>query len=101
MINPIGIVPIVLSLTEHLNIKEYNRTISKGAILACCILLLFALMGKLIFSFYEPRALLANLYELAIMKKVCGCEDEAYPKVELSQICRFFLNSPLLLDITL
>ena len=52
LINPIGIVPIVLSLTEHLNIKEYNRTISKGAILACCILLLFALMGKLIFSFY-------------------------------------------------
>ena len=52
LVNPIGIVPIVLSLTEHLNAKEYNRIIGKGSILACFILLLFALMGKLIFSFY-------------------------------------------------
>ena len=52
LINPIGIAPIILTVTENFTIKEYNRTISKGSILACCILLLFALMGKLIFSFY-------------------------------------------------
>ena len=52
LLNPIGIVPIILSLTDSLDSKEYKKVISKGILLACFILLLFAFMGKLIFSFY-------------------------------------------------
>jgi multiple antibiotic resistance protein len=52
LINPIGITPIVLSLTEDLNSREYLRTIKTSISLAGIILLVFALMGKLIFSFY-------------------------------------------------
>jgi len=52
LINPIGIVPIVLSLTENTKPNEYYKVIRKGILLAGIILLIFALMGKLIFSFY-------------------------------------------------
>tara|TARA_Y100000590_G_C15580728_1_gene962229 strand:+ start:300 stop:941 length:642 start_codon:yes stop_codon:yes gene_type:complete len=52
LINPIGIAPVILSLTESLNNQTYNQIIRKGSIVACIILLIFAIMGKLIFSFY-------------------------------------------------
>ena len=51
LINPIGISPIVLSVTEDLNPTEYNRTIKKGIIFATFLLLLFACVGELIFKF--------------------------------------------------
>ena len=52
LLNPIGTAPIVLSLTESLNPEEYNRVIKKSICVACLILLLFAIMGKIIFTFY-------------------------------------------------
>ena len=52
LINPIGISPIVLSVTEDLNPEEYNKTIKKGIIFATFLLLLFACVGELIFKFY-------------------------------------------------
>ena len=52
LLNPIGIVPIILSLTESTNLQEYNKIIRKSTLFACLILLVFAFMGKLIFSFY-------------------------------------------------
>ena len=52
LLNPIGTAPIVLSLTESLNAEEYNRVIKKSICVACLILLLFAIMGKIIFTFY-------------------------------------------------
>jgi multiple antibiotic resistance protein len=52
LLNPIGIAPIILSLTESLDSNEYNKVIGKSILFACFILLLFAFMGKLIFSFY-------------------------------------------------
>ena len=52
LLNPIGIVPIILSLTESHSIQEYNKIIRKSTLFACLILFVFALMGKLIFSFY-------------------------------------------------
>ena len=51
--------------------------------------------------FCQLKALSANLYEFAIIKRVCGCEDEAVPKLELSQTYKFFLNSPLSLELIL
>ena len=52
LLNPIGTAPIILSLTESLDLNEYNKVIKKGIFFACLILLLFALMGKIIFTFY-------------------------------------------------
>ena len=52
LINPIGIMPIVLSLTENTDSKVYHKIIIKAIFLAGIILMIFALMGKLIFSFY-------------------------------------------------
>ncbi len=52
LLNPIGTAPIVLSLTESLNVEEYNKVIRKSVCVACLILLLFAIMGKIIFTFY-------------------------------------------------
>jgi len=52
LLNPIGTAPIVLSLTESLNSQEYNKVIKKSICVACLILLLFAIMGKIIFTFY-------------------------------------------------
>ena len=52
LINPLGISPILLSVTENLNSNEYNRAIKKGIFFATIILLVFAFMGELIFKFY-------------------------------------------------
>ncbi|MBI65142.1 MAG: hypothetical protein CMG64_02470 [Candidatus Marinimicrobia bacterium] len=52
LINPIGITPIVLSLTENFNSKKYLKTIKTSILLAGIILFTFAIMGKVIFSFY-------------------------------------------------
>ena len=52
LINPLGISPILLSITENLNSQEYSRAIRKGIFFATIILLLFAFMGELIFKFY-------------------------------------------------
>ena len=52
LLNPIGTAPIVLSLTESLTSEEYNKVIKKSICIACFILLLFAIMGKIIFTFY-------------------------------------------------
>ena len=52
LLNPIGTAPIVLFLTQDLNAIEYKRVIRKSILTACSILLLFAFMGKIIFTFY-------------------------------------------------
>ena len=52
LLNPIGIAPIILSLTENYNLDEYKKLIRKSTFFACIILLIFAVMGKIIFSFY-------------------------------------------------
>ena len=52
LINPVGITPIILSLTEDNNKSEYNKIIFGGVLTAGVILLIFALIGEYIFSFY-------------------------------------------------
>jgi len=52
LINPLGISPIVLSITEDLNREEYNKTITRGVLFATMLLLIFACMGEVIFKFY-------------------------------------------------
>ena len=52
LINPIGITPILLSITEGSDVNEYGRIIKKGILTAFILLIVFAVMGKLIFKFY-------------------------------------------------
>jgi len=52
LINPIGITPILLSMTENHNDLEYKTIIKKGIFTAYIILTIFTLMGDLIFKFY-------------------------------------------------
>ena len=52
LINPIGITPILLSMTENESDSEYQVIIKKGIITAYIILTIFAIMGDLIFKFY-------------------------------------------------
>ena len=52
LINPIGITPILLSMTEDESDSEYQVIIKKGIITAYIILTIFAIMGDLIFKFY-------------------------------------------------
>ena len=52
LINPIGITPILLSVTENLNEQDYNKVITKGILTALIILAIFTLMGDIIFKIY-------------------------------------------------
>jgi len=52
LINPIGITPILLSITQDLNDTDYKKVIKKGTLIAYIILFIFSLMGNLIFKFY-------------------------------------------------
>ena len=52
LINPIGITPIILSISENMNNVEYTRIIRKGIVTAYLVLFVFTLMGDLIFKFY-------------------------------------------------
>jgi len=52
LLNPIGITPILLSLTESLSDRDYVSVIKKGILTAFIILIIFSFMGDLIFKFY-------------------------------------------------
>jgi len=52
LINPVGITPILLSISENMSVKEYNKIICKGIITAYIVLFVFSLMGDVFFKFY-------------------------------------------------
>ena len=52
LINPIGIVPIFISITEDYSKQERDKISAKSIIFAFAVLIIFALIGELIFSFY-------------------------------------------------
>ena len=52
LVNPIGIVPIFLSITEECTPKEKNKIILNSIGFAFFVLISFSLVGDLIFSFY-------------------------------------------------
>lgn len=52
MINPLGIIPVFISLTRDLPEKETHKTALKAVITAFLTLVLFALAGKFIFHFF-------------------------------------------------
>ncbi len=52
MMNPLGIIPIYITLTGDLDPKEAKKVAYKAVLTGLLILVLFALMGKFIFDFF-------------------------------------------------
>tara|TARA_B100000029_G_C17543804_1_gene947698 strand:+ start:1280 stop:1918 length:639 start_codon:yes stop_codon:yes gene_type:complete len=52
LINPIGIVPIFISITEEHNQKERENIAIKAIIFSFFVLIIFAFIGEIIFAFY-------------------------------------------------
>lgn len=52
MINPLGIIPVFISLTRDISTKEAQKIAFKAVLTAFITLILFALAGKFIFSFF-------------------------------------------------
>ena len=53
MVNPLGVIPVYISLTGDLGTKEAKRVAVKATITALIILMLFAVGGKFIFDFFS------------------------------------------------
>ena len=52
MMNPIGVIPVYISLTSHLSPKAAKRVAFKAVITGLITLVLFAVAGKFIFDFF-------------------------------------------------
>ena len=52
LMNPLGIMPVFLTMTSSLSKKERNRTAIKATITATATLILFAFAGKYLFDFF-------------------------------------------------
>ena len=52
LINPIGIAPLLMVMTERFSKDEKVEIAKKGSATALITLLLFAILGSLIFSFF-------------------------------------------------
>ena len=53
LINPIGIAPIFLTLTERFSVEQQHKIAKKGVLTGFFILVIFAYMGTYIFSLYS------------------------------------------------
>ncbi|MFZ1291329.1 MAG: NAAT family transporter [Melioribacteraceae bacterium] len=52
MMNPLGVIPVYISLTSHLDPKVAKKVAYKAVLTAFIILVLFAIAGKFIFDFF-------------------------------------------------
>jgi len=53
LINPLGTMPIFMSMTADLTVKERTRTARKASIIAFFTILFFAFTGQLLFGFFN------------------------------------------------
>ncbi|MCB9453535.1 MAG: NAAT family transporter [Anaerolineaceae bacterium] len=53
MINPLGVVPVYVSMTASLTKEQARRTALKATVTALAILVVFTLTGQLIFQFFS------------------------------------------------
>ena len=53
LVNPIGLTAVYLSMVEHFEMEDRNQIALKGTITAFVILIIFSLIGDIIFSFYQ------------------------------------------------
>ena len=52
LINPLSTMPVFMTMTAELSIKERNRTAKKAVIVALITIIIFALSGQLLFNFF-------------------------------------------------
>lgn len=52
LINPLGIMPIFLSMTTELSVADRNRTAKKASIIGFITIIAFAFTGQLLFKFF-------------------------------------------------
>ena len=52
MMNPLGVIPVYIALTENMSVKEARFTAFKAITTALIILIIFAFSGKFIFDFF-------------------------------------------------
>jgi multiple antibiotic resistance protein len=53
LINPLGTMPVFMSMTSELTVPERNRTARKAVIIAFFSILFFAFTGQLLFGFFH------------------------------------------------
>lgn len=52
LINPLSTMPVFMTMTAGLSVKERNRTAKKATIVALITIVIFALSGQLLFNFF-------------------------------------------------
>ncbi len=52
LINPLGVMPVFMTMTSTLSVKQRNRTALRAVIIAFFTLLAFAFSGQLLFNFF-------------------------------------------------
>jgi len=55
MMNPLGVIPVYIALTENMSVKEARFTAFKAITTALIILIIFAFSGKLFSTFLPFR----------------------------------------------
>ena len=53
LVNPIGLTAVYISIVENFKPKERNQIALKGTLIAFILLIIFSLVGDIIFSFYR------------------------------------------------
>ena len=53
LINPLGVMPVFMTMTSTLDNKERNKTARKATIIAFITLVIFAISGQLLFEFFN------------------------------------------------
>ena len=109
MIDPIGSIPIFLSITENLHYKQKQWIALRGSFIAFCVLIFFGLFGSLILTHLKVSADTFNIAGGAILfiialEMVNGRRQarkskvaaESVPKEELIRLSSSPLAVPLL-----
>jgi len=52
LINPLGTMPIFMTMTKDLNTKDRTHTAKKASVVACITIIAFAFSGQLLFNFF-------------------------------------------------
>ena len=74
LVNPIGFTAIFLSMVDGMTRSEKRKIALKGVMTACVVLVVFSLIGRLIFSFFGNVVSLdkENFYALLIVARLCS-----------------------------
>ena len=86
--NPIGIAPILVIMTERFSKKDRINIAKKGSITAFITLILFSLLGSLIFSFFGIKVLSLHRYKFGDLL-LGALKEGKYRKIKKSELKSF------------